>query len=346
MPSSDPQVTVALVATPEVSAATVYGFVDVLSGTRRDWALMHGREPPLSPFRPLVVSRDGQPLTAANGVRITPDAALADCPPPDVICVTDLMVAPGDPLPADYAAEVAWMRAAWDRGATLTSSCSGALLLAATGLLDGEEGTSHWAYCDHLARAHPSTRWHADRGLVVAGPGGRLVMAGSGVAWHMLVLALIARFASPEDAMQVARINLLNLNDTSPLAYASLTRGSRAEDPLVARCQLWAADHYAVEAPVTQMVALAGVPERSFKRRFVQATGMSPLEYVHTLRLEEAKHLLETTALPVEAVAVEVGYQDASFFSRLFRRRVALTPAQYRRRFGALDRQLRRAAGG
>ncbi len=345
MSSSDRQVTVALVATPEVSAATVYGFVDVLSSTRRDWQMLHGRTPQASPFRPLVVSRDGQPLTAANGVRITPDASLADCSRPDVICVTDLMVAPGDPLPADHAPEIAWMRAAWEQGATLTSSCSGALMLAATGLLDDEEGTSHWAYCDHLARAHPRTRWHADRGLVAAGPGGRLLMAGSGMAWHMLALALIARFASPEDAMQVARIHLLNLNDTSPLAYASLARGSRADDPLVARCQLWAADHYAVESPVTQMVALSGLPERTFKRRFVQATGLSPLEYVHTLRLEEAKHLLETTALPVEAVAVGVGYQDASFFSRLFRRRVALTPAQYRRRFGALDRQLRRAAG-
>lgn len=203
----------------------------------------------------------------------------------------------------------------------------------------------HWAYCDLLAREYPHTRWHAERGLVVAGPEQRLVMAGSGVAWHMLVLALIARFASPEDAMQVARINLLNMNETSPLAYASLTHGGRADDPLVARCQLWAADHYAVESPVTQMLVLAGLPERTFKRRFAQATGMSPLEYVHTLRLEEAKHLLETTELPVEAVAGEVGYQDASFFGRLFRRRVALTPAQYRRRFGALDRQLRQAAG-
>jgi transcriptional regulator GlxA family with amidase domain len=167
-------------------------------------------------------------------------------------------------------------------------------------------------------------------------------MAGSGVAWHMLVLALIARYASPEDAMQVARINLLDLNQTSPLAYASLTRGGRADDPLISRCQLWAADHYRDDTPVAQTAALSGLPERTFKRRFQQATGMSPLDYVHTLRLEEAKQLLETTPMPVEAVALEVGYQDASFFGRLFRRKVALTPAQYRRRFGALDAQLRR----
>ena len=92
------------------------------------------------------------------------------------------------------------------------------------------------------------------------------------------------------------------------------------------------------------MVALSGLPERTFKRRFAQAAGMSPLEYVHTLRLEEAKQMLESTDLPVEVVAGEVGYQDASFFGRLFRRRVALTPAAYRKRFGGRGASLRQAA--
>lgn len=344
MPAEPRQITVALLGTPAVGAATLYGFYDALASTRRDWQLLHGGQPADSPFRPLVVSRDGRPFEAGNGVRITPDAGFDTCPRPDVVCITDLMIPPGAPLDGLYEPEVAWLRGAWDAGATLCSACSGALLLARTGLLDGHDATSHWAYCDALAREYPRTRWQAERGLVVAGPGQRLVMAGSGVAWHMLVLALIARFASPEDAMQVARINLLDINDTSPLAYASLTRGGRANDPLIARCQLWAASNYRAESPVAQLVALSGLPERTFKRRFALATGMSPLEYVHTLRLEEAKQMLEASELPVEAIAVEVGYQDASFFGRLFRRKVALTPAQYRRRFGALGRQLRGVA--
>jgi len=88
------------------------------------------------------------------------------------------------------------------------------------------------------------------------------------------------------------------------------------------------------------MTRLSGLAQRSFTRRFQQATGMAPLEYVHTLRLEEAKHMLETGEEPVEAVANEVGYEDAGFFSRLFRRKVGLTPVQYRRRFGDLRRSL------
>jgi transcriptional regulator GlxA family with amidase domain len=337
-------VTVALLATPQTSAATLYGFYDALCGVRRDWQMLHGGPETASPFRPLVVSADGRPLVAGNGVRVTPDASFDACPRPDVAVVTDLMIAPGTPLDGLLDAETAWLRGAFDAGATLACACSGALLVARTGLLDGHDATSHWAYCDLLAKEYPRVRWQPERGLIVAGPGQRVLMAGSGVAWHMLSLALIARFASPEDAMQVARINLIDLGGTSALSYASLTRGPRAADGLIARCQVWAASNYRCDSPVAQMASLSGLSERTFTRRFSQAVGMSPLEYIHTLRLEEAKQMLEATDLPVEAVAFEVGYQDTSFFGRLFRRKVTLTPAQYRKRFGALGAQLRRAA--
>ena len=88
------------------------------------------------------------------------------------------------------------------------------------------------------------------------------------------------------------------------------------------------------------LVQLSGLAERSFKRRFQQAIGMPPLEYVHTVRLEEAKHMLEAGSESIEAIVNEVGYEDPGFFSRLFRRSVNLTPAQYRKRFGALRRAL------
>jgi transcriptional regulator GlxA family with amidase domain len=114
----------------------------------------------------------------------------------------------------------------------------------------------------------------------------------------------------------------------------------------VAKCQHWAASNYRSDNPVSRLVELSGLPERTFKRRFTLATGMSPLDYIHTLRLEEAKQMLESTSEPIEGIAVEVGYQDASFFSRLFRRKVALTPAAYRRKFGDLSEQLREIAGG
>jgi len=341
--SSSASIVVALLGVPETTAATLYGYYDVFAGTCRDWQMVHGRHAD-SPFRPMVVSRDGLPFIAANGVRIAPDASFAAMPAPAVVCVSDLAIPPGEPLGDRYDAEARWIRERHAGGATVASSCSGAVLLAYAGLLEGLDATTHWAWCDALRRQYPRTRWHPERGLVASGADQRIVMAGSGIAWHQLALSLIARYAGPEEAMRVARMNLMDWNTTSPIAYASLRHGAQASDPVVARCQEWAALHYQTESPVARMVELSGLPERTFKRRFAQATGMSPLEYVHTLRLEEAKQMLEAGDEPVEAIACEVGYQDASFFSRLFRRRVALTPAQYRRRFGGLKRRLDGAA--
>ncbi|WP_417776377.1 GlxA family transcriptional regulator [Stutzerimonas xanthomarina] len=232
------------------------------------------------------------------------------------------------------------MRERYEAGATLASACSGAILLARTGLLKGCEGTSHWGYCDCLRREYPEVHWQPDKALVTAGVGQRLVMSGSGSSWHALGLFLIARFIGAREAMEVARMNLFDWDATSPLAYAAMMRTGQLADPVIARCQEWAAQHYDGEAPVAAMVRISGLQERTFQRRFAQATGLSPLDYVHTLRLEEAKQLLESCDLPVEAIAWEVGYQDAGFFGRLFRRKVGLTPAQYRRRFGVLARRL------
>jgi transcriptional regulator GlxA family with amidase domain len=330
---------VALLAVADVSASTLYGLFDTLHSAGLHWPLLHGAANPVPAFQPVVVSRDGRPLRLSSGVSVTPDLALADAADAEIVCIPTLEVPPAS-LDDRYDDEAAWLRARHAAGATVASACSGAVLLARTGLLDGLEATSHWAYCDALRRAHPRTQWFPERSLVLAGEGRRLVTAGSGVSWHLLALHLVARFAGPDVAMQVARMKLMDPTTASPVAYASLKVAPRAEDAPIARAQQWAAVHYQAPAPVAQMAALAGLPERSFARRFQAATGMSPLAYVHAMRLEEAKLMLETTAAPIEAIAVDVGYQDPTFFSRLFRRRVAMTPAQYRRRFGGLARRI------
>ncbi|AMD00565.1 HTH-type transcriptional activator RhaS [Halomonas chromatireducens] len=91
---------------------------------------------------------------------------------------------------------------------------------------------------------------------------------------------------------------------------------------------------------MASLIEVSGLSERSFHRRFRKATGLTPMEYVHTLRLEEAKQMLEAEKTPVDAIAEAVGYEDGAFFGRLFRRKVGLTPAQYRRRFGGLRKAL------
>lgn len=342
--TTDQRQCITILGVPESTASTLYGMHDVLESAGRDWnALIEHRqtEPAL---RTLIVSADGAPFRAPNGLAIVPTASLSSCPAPDVIAIPDLMVLPDADISGRYEREIAWIRSAYAAGCVLATACTGALILAEAGVLDDHDVTTHWAYCDSMRRRYPGLRVHPNRALIVTGDGHRLVMAGGGTSWHDLALYLIARFVDTEEAMRVARLHLLNWHHSGQQPFAVLARSRQADDALIARCQEWIGQHYEQNAPVAAMIRLSGLPERSFKRRFARATGMSPLEYVHTLRLEEAKQILERTEDPVEAVANQVGYEDASFFGRLFRRRVGLTPAQYRKRFqslrGVLEAQL------
>jgi transcriptional regulator GlxA family with amidase domain len=333
-------VDVAILAFPEATASVVYGFHDLFHSVGRDWGLIVDGQPGPTLMHARVVSADPRPFVAANGVRIAPDGALDGDRVPDIVCVPEIAVPPGQSFDGRFDDELAWLRRCHAAGATLATACSGAMLLGEAGLLDGHDATTHWAYCDVMKTRFPRVRVHPQRALVVTGEGQRLVMAGGGTSWLDVALYLIARHTGIDAAMQVARINLIDWHDGGQQPFARLARSRQVDDAVIARCQAWIADHYGEPSPVAAMVKLSGLAERSFKRRFEQATGMSPLAYVHTLRLEEAKQMLEATDDPIEAIANEVGYEDAGFFARLFRRNVDLTPGQYRKRFGAVRRAL------
>jgi transcriptional regulator GlxA family with amidase domain len=336
MPDADGRVRIAILAYPEVTASVVYAMHDLFSAAGRDWAFITTGVPGLQLVLPYIVSAKKADVSTGNGALIKADYDLANCPEPDVICVPDFSLPIDDPCIGRFDAEVEWLRRCYARGATLASTCTAAIMMAQTGLLDGMEATIHWSYAPSLARHFPRLRVDPDKALVVTGADQRIVMAGGGTSHLDLILYVIARFVGLSNALEVAKTYLITWHDAGQRPFTSMITGKQSSDVLIARCQEWAADNYALAAPVNAMVRLSGLAERTFVRRFAMATGMSPLDYVHALRLEEAKQILETQDLPVEAVALEVGYQDNGFFGRLFRRRVGMTPGQYRRRFGNL----------
>jgi len=334
------QLKVAILMVPGGTASTVYGMYDLFASTGRDWEMLVNGSPGNSPIDAFTVSADGQRFQAGNGVWLEPDFALDDSPAPDVICIPELLVDPNADPSGCFGLEIEWICRHYAAGSTLASACSGALLLAEAGLLDGQDATTHWGYTNALESRYPEIRMHPGRALVVSGEEQRIVMAGGGTTWLDVALFLIARFIGIEDAMHVARVNLIDWHDIGQQPFAALTLARQVDDAVIAKCQAWAAENYDHKSPIASMVERSGLTERTFKRRFARATGLSPMEYIHTLRLEEAKQMLEGSDLPVEAVANEVGYEDASFFGRLFRRKVGLTAAQYRKRFRGLRRAL------
>lgn len=331
---------VAILIFPDVTISTAYGMFDLFKGVGRDWGFVTAGEPGESLMEPELVATHTNTFEAANGINITPSKSIHDFPDPDIVCVPDVFVSPSGDWAGRFEKELDYLRSAYERGATIATACSGALLLAEAGLLKGCEATTHWSYCDYLSRQYPDIKVHPQRALVASGDGQRLVMAGGGTSWLDLALLLIARWCGVEEAMHTARIYLINWHSVGQQPFAHLSSPPRIDDAVIADCQVWIASNYQLPSPVMQMVQRSGLPERSFKRRFQQAAGMSPLEYVHNLRLEEAKLMLERNDQPIEDIANDVGYEDAGFFSRLFRRQVGMTPAAYRKRFGGMRRML------
>ena len=332
----EPPLTVALLAVTDAAASTLMSLYDVFASVGRDWeSLIEGRtaRPRL---KPILVAESAGRLAVANGVHIEAESGFEQCARPDIVCVPDLLVSPATFVPGGNPAAVRWLAACHASGSLITSACSGALLLAEAGLLDRQEATIHWAYADTMRRHFPQVRLRANQTLVSSGIGQRVVTAGGGASWQDLALFLIAREAGLEQAMHIAKLYLFEWHDRGQTPYAALVRSARSDDGLIAEAQSWLASNLDRPHPVSSVIERSGLAERTFKRRFAQATGMSAIEYVHTLRLEAAKQRLETSHEIIDAVAESVGYEDASFFRRLFRRKVGMTPAEYRRRFSGL----------
>ena len=205
-------------------------------------------------------------------------------------------------------------------------------LLAEAGLLDGLEATTHWSACPLFAAQYPEVDLRPERILVPAGPEHRVVTGGGYGAWAELALYLVARFSGRREAVRIAKIFLLGDRSDGQLPFASMIRPRQHSDGAIERCQAWVAEHYDTPSPVAGMVEQSGLSPRTFKRRFRAATGYTALEYVQTLRIEEAKHLLETTAEPTDEVALQIGYQDPASFRRRFKAQTGITPARYRQR--------------
>jgi transcriptional regulator GlxA family with amidase domain len=223
------------------------------------------------------------------------------------------------------------------QGAVLCSACSGVLLLAETGLLDRREATIHWAYARTFRRNFPNVRLRLEKVLVTAGERQQFVMSGASASWHDLVLYLIARHVGPAAAQAIAKFMLLQWHLDGQAPYIVFEVPTDHGDSTILGVQKWLNDYFTVAAPVEEMVKRSGLAARSFKRRFKIATGYSALSYVQQLRIEEAKRRLERTDAPIEEISWAVGYEDPSFFRRLFKRITRVTPGAYRRKFRMPD---------
>lgn len=327
-----PPLRVSLIAIPEGSISTLHGLYDVLNG----FGMLAGFDaaiPASPPFRVEIVGEAAGPLRLAGGLVARADRGIAEVAETDIVIVPSVVLPAGGWRPGRYPELVEWLARMHAHGAQLCSACSGVFLLAETGLFDGRDATMHWSYAPAFRSVFPAVRLFPERALVAAGERGELVSSGASMSWHDLVLYLIARHVGPTAAQAVAKFFALQWHRDGLGPYMVFEGRRDHGDATVLAAQDWLEQHFSVAAPVEEMVRRSGMAERTFKRRFTEATGLAPLPYVQQLRVAEAKRRLERTREPVDEVGWRVGYEDPAFFRRLFKRVTGVSPAAYRRQF-------------
>ena len=327
---------VSLVVTPDAMLSTLSSIYDVLNcfellGTF-DNAL-----PDEKPFQAEIVAPTQAQTVTASGLPVTAHHTVDELDRTDIIIIPSMIPEGGEWKTGRYPKVVNWLSAMHSQGSMLCSACSGVLLLAETGLLDGREATIHWAYARTFRRNFPHVRLRLEKILVTTGDRHEFVMSGASASWHDLVLYLVARHAGPTAAQAIAKFMLLQWHVDGQAPYVMFETPTDHGDGAVLDAQEWLEYHFTVANPVDEMVRRSGLPERSFKRRFTKATGYSPIAYVQHLRVEEAKRRLESTDAPIDEVSWNVGYEDPAFFRRLFKRITRITPSAYRRKFRLPD---------
>lgn len=328
-----PRLETLVLALPETAGSALYGLVDVLTSTGSVWQTLTRTDIVSLPFHVQIASMGTRSFRCGNGIPVSPSVSIRDSPPADIIIIPQLWLGPDEHLGGRHPELTAWIRERYARGASIYSICSGALLLAETGLLDGHEATSHWGYQHLFECRYPRIRFRPEPSICFADAAGRLVTAGGSTSWHDLVLHIISRHVSPGEALHIAQAYLLKPHEEGQLPYRPLVKPLPHPDAAVRDCELWLTKHFRESRAVARAVKHSQMAERTLKRRFKAATGLTLIDYLQNLRIEEAKRLLESSKRSADAISAAVGYEDASFFRRIFKRRTGLTPVRYRRMF-------------
>lgn len=266
------------------------------------------------------------PLRSRHGLRIVADAGL------DRLAEAGTVVIPGwkaidAPVPPRV---VDALHQAHARGARLVSICSGAFVLAATGLLDGRRATTHWRYADTLRRMYPRIEVDAD---VLYVDEGRVMTSAGSAAGLDLCLHLVRRDYGPDVANQVARRLVIPPHRDGGQAQFVERPVPRRETGTLSKVIEAMHRQLACNQPVAELAAMAAMSERTFMRRFREATGTTPADWLASARLDRARELLEGSTLSVDSIAGECGFGSATTLRHHFRHKLGTSPTAYKARF-------------
>jgi transcriptional regulator GlxA family with amidase domain len=310
-----------LLLADQCSAASATTALEILSA-----ANLFAGEPV---FDIVLASLDGLPVNTMRGQTLNAGAALEQIQHTDLVLIPGFLFTLREALPG-FGRYADWLRRQHAQGAVLATMCTATFLLAETGLLCGARATTHWAFADLFRKRYPEVQMDDRQTLC---EDNRLITSGGASAAMDLLLHVIRRYGSLDLAQKCSRYLLIDNARVEQSVYMLWSMPKGHGDADILRVQNWLEEHYDQPLCMDELAPRFGFGVRNFMRRFKEATGYTPLAYLQTLRLEKAKHLLESTRMSLDSITFKVGYEDSNSFRRLFQQRVGLLPASYRKKF-------------
>jgi len=325
---------VSILATPFTTPSTLFGLYDLLSTAGVAWESTVSGKPVSPQFEVKIVASQREAFACARGVMVSPHAGIDEVASTDIVLIASQSIPNTSLVKGRYQKEIEWINREYDRGALITSACTGLFVLAESGLLDGWEATTHWAFADLMRINYPDIQLKIEQNLCRSGSNDQIVTSGGTTAWQELALFLITEYCGPEHAAHVAKFWVIQNRTESQAVFSAMSQVTPINDGVVSETQEWITVHYSDPNPINRMVIQSGLSTTTFTRRFKKATGYRPMDYVHVVRVDKAKEFLETKSDAIEQIGRDVGYEDPASFRRIFKRKIGMTPGLYRRKFG------------
>jgi transcriptional regulator GlxA family with amidase domain len=265
-----------------------------------------------------------------NGLfTVTPNKQISDIYHTDLIIIPSLnhnyenAVKANGPL-------IDWIERQYKNGAEIASICTGAFLLASSGLLDGRTCSTHWAAADTFRTLFPKVDLQADR-LITDENG--IYTNGGAYSFLNLVIYLVEKYFDRQTAIYCSKVFQVEMDRESQAAFTIFTGQKQHGDEMVKEAQAYIETNMQEKISVEHLSARFAVGRRNFDRRFIKATGNTPVEYLQRVKIESAKKALESSRKTINEVMYDVGYSDVKAFREVFRKVTGMSPLEYRRRY-------------
>lgn len=319
------QVTI-LVPTGNINVSSLMGTFEILTEANEYWQKL-GNGPRIE----IHIAGDLAELKQGTGFYSLHPIDLDEIKKHDLVIIPSVSDTGGnDSLISNNKALIDWMSAQYKNGAEIASICTGVFLLAATGLLEGKTCSTHWHAESDFRRLFPNIDLQIDK-LLIAGQG--IYTNGGAFSFLNLVLLLIEKYFDRQTAIYCSKVFQIDFDRTSQSPFAIFQPQKNHGDELICNAQTYMEENLSEKISFGKLASKLAVSRRNFDRRFIKATGNTPVEYLQRLKVEVAKNILEKGRKNISEIMDEVGYTDDRAFREVFKRITGFSPLDYRAKY-------------